>query len=279
MIKSRFVLFVIVLCLLISCKTKVLVQRSAIKPLRTKRILDSLDKYALNYNYLTTRFSGNYKSNDEDQSLKGILKIKRDSIIWMSIIPALGIEAARIFMTPDSIKMLNRLNSTYLATNFDQIDSLFHLNLDFFTIQSILTNQVFEYPYAIDEDNLKTYHSRVDSFFYVLHSMRERRLNAKVRKNKVDRVLYQQITVDPLYYRIVASTVKDFELRREIELNYANFKQFEDGIYPREISVSFHRPEQFVRIELETTKMMIDADSTFSFRIPEKYKLMEFKHK
>ena len=106
---------VLMVILIVSCKTKMVLNRTVVKPMRTKKILDSLEKYGINYNYFTLRFSGEFVSAKENQSIKGIIKIKKDSLIWISIVPALGIEAIRISLSTDSVKMINRINSTYLT--------------------------------------------------------------------------------------------------------------------------------------------------------------------
>ena len=39
----------------------------------------------------------------------------RDSAIWLSISPLLGIEAVRVLLTKDSVKALDRLNNIYYS--------------------------------------------------------------------------------------------------------------------------------------------------------------------
>ncbi len=38
----------------------------------------------------------------------------RDSAVWVSVIPALGIEMARALLTPDSLKLMDKLHDQYL---------------------------------------------------------------------------------------------------------------------------------------------------------------------
>ena len=54
-----------------------------------------------------------YSEDKGKTSLKGQLRIQSDSLIWLTFSPALGIEAARVLLTNDSVKFINRLNKTY----------------------------------------------------------------------------------------------------------------------------------------------------------------------
>src|SRR5688572_33166959 len=43
------------------------------------------------------------------------IRIKKDSVIWISMVPGLGIEAIRARITPDTIQIINRLQRQYIA--------------------------------------------------------------------------------------------------------------------------------------------------------------------
>src|SRR4026208_2558948 len=60
-------------------------------------------------------FSGKIKVNFDDSRGKNndfnaFIRIRKDSVIWVSINAALGIEAFRIMITPDSVKVLNKID-------------------------------------------------------------------------------------------------------------------------------------------------------------------------
>jgi hypothetical protein len=51
-------------------------------------------------------------SKDRKYDFNTFLRIRKDSVIWVSIIAALGIEAFRVMITPDSIRIQDKLNHT-----------------------------------------------------------------------------------------------------------------------------------------------------------------------
>ena len=68
----------------------------------------------------------------------------KDSAIWLSANAILGIEAMRVLITRDSVKLLDKLNKVYTARSVDYLQDLTSLPLDLPTLQDlIIGNAVF----------------------------------------------------------------------------------------------------------------------------------------
>lgn len=67
--------------------------------------------------------------------LSGQLRMRKDSIVWLSVSATMGVEVLRAKISNDSIWILNRLEKTYLAEHVDSLDQqigpLFGLRLPF----------------------------------------------------------------------------------------------------------------------------------------------------
>ncbi|MBQ6770198.1 MAG: DUF4292 domain-containing protein [Bacteroidales bacterium] len=67
--------------------------------------------------------------------LSGQLRMRKDSIVWLSVTATMGVEVLRAKISNDSIWILNRLEKTYLAEHVDSLDQqigpLFGLRLPF----------------------------------------------------------------------------------------------------------------------------------------------------
>ncbi|MCP2043241.1 DUF4292 domain-containing protein [Pontibacter sp. HSC-36F09] len=92
----------------------------------------------LEFTYLNAR--GQLKFDDKGQSTSSgyALRMQKDSVIWISVLPGLGIEAARIKLTPDSVYMMNRIQREYAATDYAFVSKRFNVALDFQVVQAIL---------------------------------------------------------------------------------------------------------------------------------------------
>ena len=67
--------------------------------------------------------------------LSGQLRMRKDSLVWVSVTATMGVEVLRAKISNDSIWILNRLEKTYLAEHVDSLDQqigpLFGLRLPF----------------------------------------------------------------------------------------------------------------------------------------------------
>jgi len=70
-------------------------------------------------------------------------KIKKDSVIYLSIQPFLGIEMFKAELTTDSLRVFDKMNGRYYAANYSYFSNRFGVNVDFYSIQSLLTAQLF----------------------------------------------------------------------------------------------------------------------------------------
>ncbi|MDX5418135.1 MAG: DUF4292 domain-containing protein [Hymenobacteraceae bacterium] len=92
----------------------------------------------LEFTYLNARGQLKLEDKGETTSSGYSLRMKKDSIIWVSVLPGMGIEAARFKMTRDSVYVMNRIHKEYTATSYDFLSKRFNVDLDFNVVQAIL---------------------------------------------------------------------------------------------------------------------------------------------
>jgi hypothetical protein len=83
-------------------------------------------------------------SDGKDYEFNAFIRLQKDKKIWISINALLGIEAFRAVLTPDSVKVLNKLDKMYQLRSVTSLQEISHLPFDFNTLQSIvLGNPVY----------------------------------------------------------------------------------------------------------------------------------------
>lgn len=92
----------------------------------------------LAFDYLNAK--GQITFNDKNDNLSsGVsIRMRKDSVIWISVLPGLGIEAARMMLTQDSVYMMNRLRKEYIATDYAFLRSKFQVDVNYEAVQAIL---------------------------------------------------------------------------------------------------------------------------------------------
>ena len=77
-----------------------------------------------------------YGMNFDD--LSGQLRMRKDSLVWLSVTASMGIEVARAKVSTDSVWILNRLEKTYLAEPLDTLSAQLGMPLSLPLIQTLL---------------------------------------------------------------------------------------------------------------------------------------------
>ena len=121
--------------LLSGCRKDVLVPSEAST---TTATIGNVQVQNIEFDYLTAR--GQLKLEDKGETTTSgyALRVKKDSVIWVSVLPGLGIEAARFKITQDSIFVINRIHKEYTATDFSFLSKRFKVDVNYEVLQAIL---------------------------------------------------------------------------------------------------------------------------------------------
>jgi hypothetical protein len=108
-------------------------------------VLQALDSNRITFQTFTSKVNIDYRGSDgKNYNLNANLRMQRDSAIWISVNAVLGIEALRVLITKDSVKLIDKLNKTYQAHSISYLQTTTALPLDLPTLQDlIIGNPVF----------------------------------------------------------------------------------------------------------------------------------------
>ena len=107
--------------------------------LENEFLADSLSNcWNRNWQTLTARAKIETESDGKTLNLQAVLRMKRDSLLWVSLTALMGVEAGRLLVSPDSIWMHNRLSGTYTAIKISESAALLGFPLQLETLQSLL---------------------------------------------------------------------------------------------------------------------------------------------
>ena len=123
--RSRFVIaFVAFLLLATSCASR-------------KKVVQPAQPQA--FEWLTVNMDIQAEENDMTYNdLSGQLRMRKDSIVWLSVTATMGVEVMRAKVSNDSIWVLNRLEKTYLAEPLDTVSAQLGMPLSLPLVQTLL---------------------------------------------------------------------------------------------------------------------------------------------
>jgi hypothetical protein len=245
-------------------------QRKIIKePIKDKKadfLFEQLKKNEFKFEWLNIRFSATVKIGKTENSFNGNIRIRKDSIIWISITPALGIEAARAIITPDSFKLLNRLETTYFADKFKYINTLLKTDLDFDMLQSLLIGNDFSFY----ENNV--FKASVDGMQYKLSTVGRGKLKKYIKTSDDSLLLLtQDIWLDPETYKISKVQLKELKENLKLEAEYSEFDLVDSLKYPFKIHFDASSEKEKIEIIVENSKVTATDPLEFPFNVSSKY--------
>lgn len=277
-----------------SCKTVYKVNSEKVKRVSDRRIIRNVLGNYLDYNTLSYRFNGEFSDSGKTVSFNGTLRIRKDSLIWISVSVALGIELARIQISKDSLYFMNKIKDEYYIRDVEHISGLFQVDMDYEILQSVLTNQIFLYAEEDEQANSrreeveddepdpgayrKTFIADTDSNLYVLKTFRKRKLKKHIRKNRPE-IIVQVFHIIPEIYKISNVSINDMSEKRELNITYSKFMLLDSVMVPYHIQMDIIEREKMVSLSLDFSKITRNPDVAFPFTIPEKYILIEEKRK
>ena len=90
------------------------------------------------FEWLTANLDIEAEVNGTSQDLKGQLRMRRDSIVWLSVTATMGMEVLRAKISNDSVWIVNRLEKTYLAEPLDTVSAQLGMPLSLPLVQTLL---------------------------------------------------------------------------------------------------------------------------------------------
>lgn len=237
-------------------------------------LIDNLKQKELKFKNLSAKFNVDYQIDNKETKVSGIVRIEHDSIIWVSITPALGLEALRFELTPDSVKFLNRISNTYFEDGFSAINQLLNKTLDFDMVQAFLTGNDF----SLYESH--TFKASIDNQQYKLSTTDRRKLKRYVRRSNDDiSIPIQFIWLDPESFKISKVILKEAERdSRKFEATYSDFTTVKEQSIPSSINYRIETGEQKIKISIVYSKISVDQEQSYPFRIPDNYSRIEDLH-
>lgn len=193
------------------------------------------------------------------------LRIKRDSAIWISISPLLGIEVMRVFITRDSVKYLDRLHKKYEATDYNFLNNLLRMNIDFDIIQGVLTGNIFAYK----KNKFNSVYNEEDKY-YILSSLSKHKLKRSLEEKDPNKPIIQDMWINDLNFRITRLSIEDDKIKKTLTTDYDDFRGTESGLFPFKSQTKI-TAEKNLSIKIDYTKVYVREQQEFPFAIPSSY--------
>lgn len=258
--------FLLLIIILDSCSSQRKIIRAPIKEEGADFLFKKLKEKELQYTWFTAKFSAEYENKGQTTSFNGQIRIRKDSVIWLSFSPALGIEVFRMMLTQDSVKFINRMNSTFFIGDYGYVNRYLNTNIDFDILQSFLTGNDLSFY-----ENGK-FRAGLDNNSYKLATANRTKLKKFIRNSQENlRILIQNIWIDPVSFKITRANVKEVrEPNLKLEAIYSSFEKIGEQLFPKEMSFDISAANDLT-VSASFSKININTIQAFPFKVPQSY--------
>jgi hypothetical protein len=230
----------------------------------------------LNYRWISAHFSAEIDNDTSHDSFNGVVRMRKDSIIWMSVSVILGaLTAVHAKLDGDSVIFINHIQGDYFKGTYDYLDTLLNEDIDFDLIQSVMVGNSLEF--YNDTSKMKAYYDGRQGD-YVLSTVRKRGYR-RLKKNKPLHTKNdaQLIWLDATDFHIKKVRLEDFVTHHTFEATYDDFEKKDSGsVFPRHIHYEINTGKKIIKIDLKYKKVNFTNSETIPFIIPKKYVQIHF---
>lgn len=219
----------------------------------TKSVSKKNEETAPKHDFVLSRASVGYKSPNKVLNLSVKIRMKQDSIIWMSA-SVLGLQVAKIMMTPNQIQFYEKLGKSYYSGDYNALEKILGLRVGFYEVQRILTGMPVQ-------DLSKTKLTQVsDSISYKLRS------NSGIDDYDLVYLL------NAISFRLDKSEIIDNQSDKIIaNISYKDSIQVNESSWPESIILTTYDRNNVIRLNLDYKRIEERKSLSFPYKVPARY--------
>jgi hypothetical protein len=219
-----------------------------------RAVLRRLDSNRIDFRTFSAKVNVDYSGSDgKKYDVNANVRMYKDSAIWIAVNALLGIDAMRLYITKDSVKLMDKINKTYTERSVDYLQEVTALPLNLYNLQNLIIGN----PVFIDS-NIVSY--SLNSNQITLLSLGQLFKNL-ITLNESDKVLLHSKLddTDPVRNRTADLTYADYETKKGVpfatkrrmvvaEKNRLDIKlEFKQYDFNQEVSFPFSIPKNYTR--------------------------------
>lgn len=268
--KYLFILLAISFIVISSCKSR----KTDIKPRELSKISQVDSVYSamksaeFQFETMIAKFSGLYNIDGNKQNFSGQIRLFKDSLIWCSI-TVMNIEVARVMITTDTVKMMNRLSKEYFVSDFELLNSKLNTDIDFDMLQALILGNDIPY-YEIDKFQLE-----VRQEVFVLSTIGRNKLKNYIKsEDDLSKILIQKMKIDRENFRITSQDIKQLRNpNKKVEATYSNFED-NNGLFPTTMEFKFIGVKE-IFVSFDFSRIEKNRELSFPFKVPSSYSIQQ----
>lgn len=217
-----------------------------------QQVYDTIEKNLIYYRTFSAKIKIDFEDKDgKKNDFTAFIRLKKDSVLWISINALLGIEAFRVLITPDSVKVMNKLDKIIQLRSVEYLREVSHVPFTFTELQNIIIGN----PVYLDPN-------------IVAYIKDEKQLSLI----SIGPVFKHLLTINNEDYTLLNSKLDDIDVSRArtCQVIYGDYERKNNNKFSafRKITVS---EKTKLDIEMRYKQYEFNEELNFPFNIPKNY--------
>ncbi|WP_040626221.1 DUF4292 domain-containing protein [Mucilaginibacter paludis] len=215
--------------------------------------LKTIRSKQVDFNTFSGKAQAKLDINGDSHDVTMNVRIKKDHQIWVSITAVLGIEVARALITPDSIKLMNKLEATYLKKPFSYVYTYTSRQINYKTLESLLIGNAV--PELINDGA----------------ALKPGNGNIEVSGN-LQELVYKLILGPDL--RVSQTNMSNSLAGQSLQVDNSMFVQTSNRVLPSQININSVSQQKKIQVNLHYNKADFDLPVDFPYAVPGRFTML-----
>jgi len=185
------------------------------------------------------------------QDFQAGIRMKKDTLVWMSVSGPMNVEGARILITPDTFQLLNKVTSEYAGHHFNYLTNWLLFPVSFPMLQQIIAGEKLDIR---EKASTAVYQ---DSAFLIYCENDH---------------LLEKIWVNSGNYTISKILLKDKLLSQQMSITFDSYNLLDGKPFSYHRDIEVNRDGATLKLTIDFTKVRLNEDLTYPFEVSGKYK-------
>jgi hypothetical protein len=217
-------------------------------------LTEGIKKNHVDFQTFSAKVKVDFQGSDgKKNDFNAFIRIREDSVIWVSVNAVFGIEAFRVLITPDSVKVLNKLDKILQLRSVNYLREITKLPFGFNELQDVIVG---------------------NPIFFDNHIVSVKKETDAISVLAVGDLFRHLLTLKPGTFEILHSKLDDVEptRARTADITYGDYEMRDGKPFStfRKITVS---ERSKLDIEMKYKQYDFNVPLNFPFGIPKNYKL------
>lgn len=230
--------------------------------LKSQQFLRQVNDNAQYTKFITSKVKFSVEVGNQQLTLTGNLKMKRDDVIRLQLMAFGFVEAGRLEFTKDYVLIMDRINKQFIKAPYTQLDFLRNSGLNFYSLQALFWNELFQPGKTkVSDDLLRNYQTDLMGEDAVI-SMENGKLSYRWLADKAG----AQIKMANIMY--------EDKIRGNYQLNwdYEDFRNNGKRQFPYAHQILFNTPGKAVKMGMNLNYLSNDEEWETRTEISGKYR-------